>query len=74
MGQIRRGGHDLVIIGAPARAGRRPALGSLSRYLVRRSPVPVLVVHGTPPHRPAVTLGAARSRRARRWTTRSPAT
>jgi nucleotide-binding universal stress UspA family protein len=75
MGQIRRGGHDLVIIGAPPRAGRRPALGSLSRYLVRRSPVPVLVVHGTPPHRHAVTLGAAtRGRRARRWTTRSPAT
>jgi nucleotide-binding universal stress UspA family protein len=74
MGQIKRGGHDLVVIGAPARAGRRPAFGSLSHYLVRRSPVPVLVVHGES-RRHAVRLGAAtRSRRARRWTTRSPAT
>ena len=67
--------HDLVIIGAPARARRRPAFGSLSHYLVRRSSVPVLVVHSEPPRRQAVRLGAAtRSRRARRWTTRSPAT
>ncbi len=75
MGQIERGRHDLVIMGARPGGARRLAFGTLSHYLVRRSPVPVLVVHGEDPRRRAVTLGAAtRSRRARRWTTRSPAT
>jgi nucleotide-binding universal stress UspA family protein len=75
MKQIKRGGHDLVVMGARPRGAKRLAFGTLSHYLVRRSPVPVLVVHGEPPRRHAVTLGAAtRSRRARRWTTRSPAT
>ncbi|HTU97534.1 MAG TPA: universal stress protein [Solirubrobacteraceae bacterium] len=71
--QITRGGHDLVIMGARPRGARRLAFGTLSHYLVRRSPVPVLVVHGEPPQRHAVTRGAAtRGRRARRWATRSP--
>lgn len=75
MKQIKRGTHDLVVMGARPRGAKGLAFGTLSHYLVRRSPVPVLVVHGEPPRRHAVTLGAAtRSRRARRWTTRSPAT
>jgi nucleotide-binding universal stress UspA family protein len=74
MKEIKRGGHDLVVMGAPSRDSPRPAFGTLGHYLVRRSPVPVLIVHGEPPRRHAVTLGAAtRGRRARRWATRSPA-
>jgi nucleotide-binding universal stress UspA family protein len=47
MTEIKRGGHDLVVIGAnpPGRpCGRlRSLFGSLSHYVVRRSPAPVLV-------------------------------
>jgi nucleotide-binding universal stress UspA family protein len=78
MTQIKRGGHDLVVIGArpPARPrGRlRSRFGSLSHYVVRRSPAPVLVVHAAPPRGRAVRRPAAVMNRARRWTTRSPAT
>ncbi|MFZ1996722.1 MAG: universal stress protein [Solirubrobacteraceae bacterium] len=44
MTQIKRGDHDLVVIGVRPRRIPRLALGSLSHYLVRRSPAPVLVV------------------------------
>ncbi|MGH2895959.1 MAG: universal stress protein, partial [Solirubrobacteraceae bacterium] len=73
--QIKRGDHDLVVIGAhpPARPrGRlRFAFGSLSHYLVRRSPAPVLVVHATPPRSRVINTEAASRTRARRWATRS---
>jgi nucleotide-binding universal stress UspA family protein len=74
MSQIERGGHDLVIMGARPRSGGRPAFGSLSRYIVRRSPVPVLVVHRASPRGRADARAAAKRTRARRWATRSPAT
>jgi nucleotide-binding universal stress UspA family protein len=74
MSQIRRGGHDLVIMGARPWSGRRLAIGSLSHYLVRRSPVPVLVVHSASPRGRAGARAAATRTHARRWTTRSPAT
>jgi nucleotide-binding universal stress UspA family protein len=74
MTQIERGAHDLVIMGARPRSGRCPAFWSLSHYLVRRSPVPVLVVHGASPRGRADARAAAKRTRAQRWTTRSPAT
>jgi nucleotide-binding universal stress UspA family protein len=74
MGQIKRGRHDLVIIGGRPGSGRLPAFGSLSRYLVRRSPVPVLVVQGASSRGRADARAAAKRTRARRWATRSPAT
>ena len=43
MNEIKRGGHDLIVMGARPRGG--VAFGTLSNYLVRRSPAPVLVVH-----------------------------
>jgi nucleotide-binding universal stress UspA family protein len=71
MTQITRGGHDLVVIGARPHGRLRSAFGTLSNYLVRRSPAPVLVVHAAPP-RGRVVNGAEASRtRARRWATRS---
>ena len=71
MTQITRGGHDLVVMGARPRGRLRSAFGTLSNYLVRRSPAPVLVVHAAPP-RGRVINGAEASRtRARRWATRS---
>jgi len=54
LNEIKRGGHDLVVIGAHPRGRVRAALGTLSNYLVRRSPAPVLVVHATPPHGRAI--------------------
>jgi nucleotide-binding universal stress UspA family protein len=78
MTEIKRGGHDLVVIGAnpPGRpCGRlRSLFGSLSHYVVRRSPAPFLVGHAAPPRGRAVRRPAAAKARARRWTTRSPAT
>jgi nucleotide-binding universal stress UspA family protein len=71
MTQITRGDHDLVVMGARPRRIPRLALGSLSHYLVRRSPVPVLVVHAVPPRGRAVTPVAPARTRARRWPTRS---
>ena len=41
---------DLVLTGTHGRRGlRRAVLGSVAEKLVRRSPVPVLTVHGTEP-------------------------
>jgi nucleotide-binding universal stress UspA family protein len=72
MNEIKRGGHDLVMMGARPWHGRGLAIGSLSHYLVRRSPVPVLVVHAAPPRGRAGARAAAKRTRARRWATRSP--
>jgi nucleotide-binding universal stress UspA family protein len=71
MAEIKRGGHDLVVMGAPARGPVRAAFGSLSNYLVRRSLAPVLVVQGPPPRGRAITRLVASRTRTRRWATRS---
>ena len=43
--QIKRGGHDLIVMGSRGRGAMRAALlGSVSRYVVSHSPVPVLIV------------------------------
>jgi nucleotide-binding universal stress UspA family protein len=69
--QIKRGGHDLVVMGAAPRGRLRSAFGTLGNYLVRRSPAPVLVVHATPPRRRTVRRRVPSTARARRWATRS---
>jgi nucleotide-binding universal stress UspA family protein len=44
--QVKRGNHDLVVIGSRGRRGLRALLfGSVSRFVLDRSEVPVLVVH-----------------------------
>jgi nucleotide-binding universal stress UspA family protein len=46
--QIKRGQHDLVAIGSRGRKAVRAALlGSVSHYVLHRSPIPVLIVHAT---------------------------
>ena len=71
MTQITRGGHDLVVMGAPSQGRVRSAFGSLSHYLVRHSPAPVLVVHAGPPRGRVITRTEAPATRTRRWATRS---
>lgn len=39
------GGHDLLVVGSHGRGGKgRKLMGSISAYLVRHSPIPVMVV------------------------------
>jgi len=46
LAQIKRGGHDLLVMGSRGRGAVRSAvLGSVSHYLLNHSPVPVLIVH-----------------------------
>lgn len=72
--QIKSGCHDLVVVGARPHGALRSLFGSLSRYLVRHSAAPVLVVHPAPPSRSVRLRPAATPGRSRRWPTRTSVT
>ena len=49
LSEVRRGDHDLLIVGSRGRGSIRSLLlGSVGRAMLRRSPLPVLIVPPTP--------------------------
>ncbi len=74
--QLAQGRHDLVMLGARPCGRLRSFLGSLSHWLVRHSPAPVLVVHAKPEPTVAAARPAGAQVRFRRLraSTRTPVT
>jgi nucleotide-binding universal stress UspA family protein len=63
MRRIEEAGHDVLVMGSRGRGTVRSAvLGSVSQYMLHRSPIPVLVVHAHEEDEPVVNPGEAASR------------
>jgi nucleotide-binding universal stress UspA family protein len=59
MRRIEEAGHDLLVMGSRGRGTVKSAvLGSVSQYMLHRSPIPVLVVHAHEEDEPVVSPGA----------------
>ena len=73
IGQIERGGHDLIVMGSRGRGALHAALiGSVSHYVLHHSSIPVLIVHAGKHVGSALASGELTiERQLRRATTRT---